>query len=209
MQLTTCSKPAIHNLLQVCSSQLAASLQFTVCSKSAVHNLQQVCSSQFAASLQFTICSKSAVRNLQQVCSSQLAASLLTTCSRLVVIKPEQAMRTHPDIGLMIATCSKSAADLLQLARFWLCRIWGIIKAEVCVICRSRRLRQIRQTEAFIILHILQEQNSIIVLLFICICEPFPWRSHLYFEFWHKQHKPFVFCIWHKQHKLVWRHKVV
>ena len=108
MQLTTCSKPAIHNLLQVCSSQLAASLQFTVCSKSAVHNLQQVCSSQFAASLQFTICSKSAVRNLQQVCSSQLAASLLTTCSRLVVIKPEQAMRTHPDIGLMIATFSKS-----------------------------------------------------------------------------------------------------
>ena len=32
-------------------------------------------------------------------------------------------MRTHPDIGLMIATCSKSAADLLQLARFWLCMI--------------------------------------------------------------------------------------
>ena len=30
-------------------------------------------------------------------------------------------MRTHPDIGLMIATCSKPAADLLQLARFWLC----------------------------------------------------------------------------------------
>jgi hypothetical protein len=30
-------------------------------------------------------------------------------------------MRTHPDIGLMIASCIKSAADLLQLARFWLC----------------------------------------------------------------------------------------
>ena len=97
-------------------------LQFTTCSKPAVHNLQQVCSSQLGASLQFATCSKSAVRNLQQVCSSQLAASLLTTCSRLVVIKPEQAMRTHPDIGLMIATCSKSAADLLQLARFWLCK---------------------------------------------------------------------------------------
>ena len=123
MQLTTCSKPAVNNLLQVCSSQLAASLQFTICSKSAVDNLQQVCSSQLAASLQFATCSKSAVRNLQQVCSSQLAASLLTACSRLVVIKPEQAMRTHPDIGLMIATCSKSAADLLQLARFWLCKV--------------------------------------------------------------------------------------
>ncbi len=48
-------------------------------------------------------------------------------------------------------------------------RIWGIIKAEVCVICRSRRLRQITQTEALIIPHILRELNSIIVLLFICI----------------------------------------
>ena len=41
--------------------------------------------------------------------------------------------------------------------------------AEVCVICRSRRLRQITQTEALIIPHILREPNSIIVLLFICI----------------------------------------
>ena len=78
-------------------------------------------------------------------------------------------------------------------------RIWGIIKAEVCVICRSRRLRQITQTEALIIPHILREPNSIIVLLFICICKLFPWRS-----------RPFVFSrIWHKQHKLLWRHNVV
>ncbi len=45
----------------------------------------------------------------------QVAVSLLTTCNRLVIIRPEQAMRTHPDIGLVIA-------DLLQLVRFWLCR---------------------------------------------------------------------------------------
>ena len=78
-------------------------------------------------------------------------------------------------------------------------RIWGIIKAEVCVICRSRRLRQITQTEALIIPHILREPNSITVLLFICICKLFPWRS-----------RPFVFSrIWHKQHKLLWRHNVV
>ena len=51
---------------------------------------------------------------MKPACSSQLAASLLTTCNRLIIIKPEQAMRTHPDIGLVIA-------DLLQLARFWLC----------------------------------------------------------------------------------------
>ena len=87
------------------------------------------------------------------------------------------------------------------LNNYWMrsSRIWGIIKAEVCVICRSRRLRQITQTEALIIPHILREPNWIIVLLFICICKTFPWRS-----------RPFVFFRrWHKQHKLVWRHNVV
>ena len=57
-----------------------------------------------------TSCSKS-VKMLKQLASSlwiksldhQLAAFLLTTCSRLVIIKPEQAMRTHPDVGLMTA----------------------------------------------------------------------------------------------------------
>ncbi len=43
-------------------------------------------------------------------------SSCLTTCNRLVIIKPEQTMRTDPDIGLVIA-------DFLQLARFWLCKI--------------------------------------------------------------------------------------
>ena len=42
-----------------------------------------------------------------------------------------------------------------------------IIKAEVCVICRSRRLRQITQTEALIILAIMRKPNPIIVLLCI------------------------------------------
>ena len=44
-------------------------------------------------------------------CSLQLAASLLTTGKRFVIVKPEQAMRMHSDISLVIA-------DLLQLARF-------------------------------------------------------------------------------------------
>ena len=67
---------------------------------------QTCCNLIFADLLQIveTTCIKPA-------CSSQLAASLLTTCSRLVIIKPEQAMQTHPDVGLVIA-------DLLQLARF-------------------------------------------------------------------------------------------
>ena len=42
-----------------------------------------------------------------------------------------------------------------------------IIKAEVCVICRSRRLRRITQTEALIILAIMRKPNTIIVLLCI------------------------------------------
>ena len=107
----------------------------TICSKYDSDNLQPACRSQLAASLPFAICSKSAVRNLQQVCRSQLAASLLTTCSRLVVIKLEQAMRTHPDIGLMTATCSKSAAGLLQLARFWLC-------TDICKKCGQQSPRK-------------------------------------------------------------------
>jgi hypothetical protein len=146
LQFTTCIKPEIHNLHQACNSQLASSLQFTTCIKPAVRNLHQSCSSQLASSLQFATCIKPAVRNLHQACSSQLASSLqfatciksvddnlhqacgwqlasspLTSCNRLDIIKPEQAMRTHPDIGLMIASWIKSAADLLQLARFWLC----------------------------------------------------------------------------------------
>ena len=35
---------------------------------------------------------------------NQLATSLLTTCNRLVVNKLSQAMRTHPDIGLLITS---------------------------------------------------------------------------------------------------------
>ena len=123
LQFATCSRTAVPNLQQACSSQVASSLQFPTCIKSAVRNLHQVCRSQFASSLQFATCIKSAVRNLYQVCSSQLASSLLTTCSRLDIIKPEQAMRTHPDIALLIASCNKPAADLLQLVRFWLCRM--------------------------------------------------------------------------------------
>ena len=111
-------------------SQFAASLLyafdaillFAICNKSAVRKLQQVCCSQFPTSLLFAICSKSADHNLQQVCRFQLAASLpITICIKHDNIKSEQAMQTHPDIGLMITSRNKSAAGLLQLGRFWLC----------------------------------------------------------------------------------------
>ena len=41
-----------------------------------------------------------------------------------------------------------------------------IIKAKVCVICRSRRLRWITQTEALIIITIMRKPNPILVIVF-------------------------------------------
>ena len=49
---------------------------------------------------------------------NQLASSLLTTCSRLVIIKPEQAMRTHPVIFLMIFKATKCCRGLAATWRF-------------------------------------------------------------------------------------------
>ena len=58
---------------------------------------------------------------------------------------------------------------MLSINNYWmrLSMIARIIKAEVCVICRSRRLRRITQTEALIILAIMRKPNPIIVLLSI------------------------------------------
>ena len=52
---------------------------------------------------------------------------------------------------------------------YWmrLSMISWIIKTEVCVICRCRRLRQITQTSVLIIHDIMRKPNSIIVLLYI------------------------------------------
>ena len=77
--------------------------------------LHQVCEHQTCCNLIFAdLLQVDETTCIKPACSSQLAVSLLTTCNRLVMIKPEQAMRTHPDIGLLIG-------DLLQLACFWLC----------------------------------------------------------------------------------------
>ena len=65
-----------------------------------------------------------------------------------------------------------------------------IIKAEVCVICRSRRLRRITQTEALIILAIMRKPNPIIVLLCIylskCSMCSLNKKYHPLFKFLHK-----------------------
>ena len=86
---------------------------------------QACCNLSFADLLQLfeTNCTKPVeIINLQQVCW-QLATSLLTICNRLVVNKLSQAMWTHPDIGILITSCCKMSADLLQIARFWLCTL--------------------------------------------------------------------------------------
>ena len=46
---------------------------------------------------------------------NQLAASLLTTCNSLVVNKLSQAMRTHPDIGLLITGLLQDVSRFLDL----------------------------------------------------------------------------------------------
>ncbi len=74
--------------------------------------LHQVCEHQTCCNLIFAdLLQVNETTCIKLACSSQLAVSLLTTCNRLVISKPVQAMRTHPDIGLVIR-------DLLQLARF-------------------------------------------------------------------------------------------
>ena len=85
--------------------------------------LQQVCQSQFCCNLSFA---ETWYNLLKQLAASlwitsfdnQLAVTLLTTCNRLVVNKLSQAMRTHPDIGLLIqffARCQQTCCN------FWLC----------------------------------------------------------------------------------------
>ena len=75
---------------------------------------------------------------------------------------------------------------------YWmrLSMIARIIKAEVCVICRSRRLRRITQTEALIILAIMRKPNPIIVLLCIylgkCSMCSLNKKYHPFFELLHK-----------------------
>ena len=74
--------------------------------------LHQVCEHQTCCNLIFAdLLQVDEATCIKPARSSQLATSLLTTCDRLVIIKPEQVMRTDPDIGLVIA-------DFLQLARY-------------------------------------------------------------------------------------------
>ena len=61
-----------------------------------------------------------------------------------------------------------SRKKLATINNYWvrLSVISRIVKAEVAVICRSHRLRQITPTEALTILDITRKRNSIIILSF-------------------------------------------
>ncbi len=82
----------------------------------------------------------------------------------------------------------------------------GIIKAEVCVICRNEPKAEADNTSRglnLIIPHILREPNSIIVLFFICIYIGLRVNACIVNKNTQAT-KPFVFFrFWLKQHKLV------
>ena len=58
----------------------------------------------------------------------QLAASLLIihTCNRLVVNKLSQAMRTHPDIGLLLTSLLQDVNRLVETCGFLVVAIYWI-----------------------------------------------------------------------------------
>ena len=107
-------KPKLHALVtmsflstqpktsQTWNKKIATSLSISSsCNKSVKISLVATCHNAGLFQLVETICNKRfEIINLQQV-RWQLATSLLTTCNRLVVNKLSQAMRTHPDIGLL------------------------------------------------------------------------------------------------------------
>ena len=77
--------------------------------------LYQVCEYQTCCNLIFAdllqVDDQKQLTYIKPACSSQLAVSLLTTCNRLVINKPDQAMRTHPDTDRLgdrrlAATCA-------------------------------------------------------------------------------------------------------
>ena len=85
-------------LMKVCHQVVSSVLAWS-------RTLHQVCENQLSKQLASSLWIKSL--------DNELATSLLTSCRRLVIIKPEQAMRTHPDIGLMTARqqpCNRFAA---------------------------------------------------------------------------------------------------
>ena len=115
-----------HKHAASCSKSLVNKLQ----QLSLLHQVEQVCENQTCCNLIFANLLQLASSLLIKSINYQLAASLLTTCSRLIIIKPEQVMRKHPDIGLMTEACDRLAATYAFLAVYS-----NIIIINVCEFC--------------------------------------------------------------------------
>ena len=99
--LTTCNKLVnFIELQQACESQACCNLSFA----ETWYNLLK----QLVASLWITSF------------DNQLAITLLTTCNRIDINKLSQAMRTYPDIGLLIQSFARCHQDLMQLLAVYL-----------------------------------------------------------------------------------------
>ena len=97
---------------------------------SLLHQVEQVCENHACCNLIFADLLQLASSLLIKSLNYQLAASLLTTCNRLIIIKPGQAMRMHPDVGLMTEACDRLAATYAFLAVYS-----NIIIINVCECC--------------------------------------------------------------------------
>ena len=98
---SSCNKSVTIRLIAICHLQTCYNLLKQLETSLLIKSLDN----QLATSL-LTINLQLANNNfrrstLQQVCFFTYLTSLLTTCNRTVVNKLSQAMRTHPDIGLL------------------------------------------------------------------------------------------------------------
>ena len=104
------------SILPACQ-QLPTSLSISSsCKKSVKIRLVANCHLQTCKLKQLAI-------NLQQFYwNDQIATSLLTTCNWLVVTSCRKPCERILIYRLVVTSCYKMSTDLLQLARFWLCR---------------------------------------------------------------------------------------
>ena len=94
--VATCQRVTTNLSISSCCHKSVKIRLFATCHLQTCYNLLK----QLAASLWITSF------------ENQLATSQLTTFNRLVVNKLSQAMRTHPDITLSLATCCKMSTGL-------------------------------------------------------------------------------------------------
>ena len=122
----TGSSQIVDKLQQACQfHQVATSLSISSsCNKFVKIRLVATCHLQTCYTLLKQLASSLWITSFE----NQLATSLLTTCNRLVVNRLSQAMRTHPDIGLLkqvVTRCQQTCCN-------W--RVFGCVTP-----CRTQR----------------------------------------------------------------------